>query len=111
MMLLSIGLSFSAFTALSLSMDKHQQELHGKAQASPARMRGWYALGWLLLCAAFALCVWNHGWALGPVVWLGALTVAGLLLAFGLYPYRPRWIAALAWILPAIGFIAACLPL
>lgn len=107
MMLLSIGLSFSAFTALSLAMEKHQHELHGKAQASAARMRAWYWLGWLVLATTFGLCVWNHGWALGPVVWLGVLTVAGLLLAFGLYPYRPRWIVPLAWALPVLGVLAA----
>jgi hypothetical protein len=111
MMLLSIGLSFSAFTTLSLAMEKHQQELHGKAQADDARRRIWRWLGWTLLTVVFGLCVWNHGWALGPVVWLGALTVAGLLLAFGLYPYRPRWIAPLAWALPVAGLAAASLPL
>lgn len=110
MMLLSIALSYSGFTALSLAMDKHQQDLHGKAHASPARMRVWRWLGWIVLTAAFGLCVRNHGWALGPVLWLGALTAAGLLIAFGLYPYRPRWIVPLAWLLPIAGVAAALLP-
>ena len=109
MMLLALGLSFSAFVALSLAMEKHQQELHGKAAAGPARRRAWHWLGWLLLAAAFVLCVWRRGWALGPVWWLGAMTAAGLLLAFGLYPYRPRWIAPLAWVLPMVGLAAASL--
>lgn len=109
MMLLALGLSFAAFAALSLAMEKHQLELHGKAGASVARMRLWRWLGWSLLTAAFALCVWRRGWALGPVWWLGAMTIAGLLLAFGLYPYRPRWIAPLAWALPAAGLVAATL--
>ena len=39
MMLLALGLSFAAFAALSLAMEKHQLELHGKACASVARMR------------------------------------------------------------------------
>ena len=109
MMLLSIALSYSGFTALSLAMDKHQQELHGKTQASPGRMRAWRWLGWFVLTAAFALCVWKHGWALGPVLWLGALTAAGLVIAFGLYPYRPRWIVPLAWALPVVGLVAMLL--
>ena len=109
MMLLALGLSFAAFAALSLAMEKHQLELHGKDGASAARMRLWRWLGWGLLTAAFALCVWRYGWALGPVWWLGAMTVAGLLLAFGLYPYRPRWIAPLAWALPVVGVAAASL--
>jgi hypothetical protein len=107
MMLLAITLCFSGFTALSLAMDKHQLDLHGKAQAAPARMRLWRWVGWTLLTVAFALCVADHGWALGPVLWLGALTVGGLLIAFGLYPFRPRWIVPLAWALPVIGAVVA----
>lgn len=109
MMLLALGLSFAAFAALSLAMEKHQLELHGKDGASVSRMRLCRWLGWSLLTAAFALYVWRGGWALGPVWWLGAMTLAGLLLAFGLYPYRPRWIAPLAWALPVAGLAAATL--
>ena len=109
MMLLALGLSFAAFVALSLAMEKYQLELHGKAGASSARMRLCRWLGWGLLSAAFALCVWRDGWGLGPVWWLGAMTAAGLLLAFGLYPYRPRWIVPLAWALPVAGVLVASL--
>lgn len=109
MMLLAITLSFSAFTALSLAMEKHQLDLHGKAAAAPPRRRRWQVLGWALLTVAFAVCVWDHGWAIGPVLWLGALTISGMLIAFGLYPFRPRWIAPLAWALPVAGLAAALL--
>lgn len=46
MMLLALTLSFSAFTALSLAMEKHQHDLHGKAAAPPrhgARSGGYWA--------------------------------------------------------------------
>ena len=109
MMLLALALSFSAFTALSLAMEKHQLDLHGKAHAGPARRRLWRWLGWALLTAAFALCVVDHGWAIGPLLWLGAMTLSGLLIAFGLYPFRPRWIAPLAWALPVLGGLVAVL--
>ncbi|PJL10559.1 hypothetical protein B9Y66_15790 [Stenotrophomonas maltophilia] len=109
MMLLVLGLSFTAFTALSLAMEKHQQELHGKAAASPVRRMQWRVLGWVLLTVAFALCVVDQGWAMGPVLWLGALTLGGIVLAFGLYPYRPKWIAPLAVALPVIGLVVALL--
>ncbi|WP_353075031.1 DUF3325 domain-containing protein [Stenotrophomonas sepilia] len=105
MMLLALALSFSAFTALSLSMEKHQHDLHGKAAAAPARRVQWRVLGWALLAAAFALCVADHGWAMGPVLWLGAMTLAGVALSFGLYPYRPTWIAPLAIALPVLGWV------
>jgi len=105
MMLLALTLSFSAFTALSLAMEKHQHDLHGKAAAPPARRTHWRVLGWVLLAVAFALCVADHGWAMGPVLWLGAMTLAGVTLSFGLYPYRPTWIAPLAIALPVLGLM------
>lgn len=109
MILLPITLSFSAFTALSLAMEKHQLELHGRTAATPAQRTRWRYLGWTLLTLAFGLCVWSDGWSLGPVLWLGAMTISGLLIAYGLYPYRPRWIAPLAWALPLLGLVAALL--
>lgn len=105
MMLLALALSFSAFTALSLSMEKHRHDLHGKAAAAPARRMQWRVLGWALLAAAFALCVADQGWAMGPVLWLGAMTLAGVTLSLGLYPYRPTWIAPLAIALPVLGLV------
>lgn len=109
MMLLALTLSFSAFTALSLAMERHQYDLHGKAAASLARRTQWRVLGWALLTVAFALCVADHGWAMGPVLWLGAMTMCGVALSFGLYPYRPKWIAPLAITLPALGLVVALL--
>ena len=105
MMPLALAVSFSAFTALSLAMEKHQHDLHGKAAAMPARRMQWRVLGWTLLTAAFGLCVADHGWAMGPVLWLGAMTLAGVTLSFGLYPYRPTWIAPLAIALPVLGLV------
>ncbi len=107
MMLLALTLSFSAFTALSMAMEKHQHDLHGKAAAPAARRTQWRALGWALLTVAFALCVADHGWAMGPVLWLGTMTLGGLALSFGLYPYRPKWIAPLAIALPVAGLLVA----
>lgn len=107
MMLLALCLSFSAFSALSLAMEKHQMDLHGRQAAPVSRRRAWAVLGWLLLVAAFCLCVIDHGWALGPLRWLGAMTLGGLLLTFGLYPWTPRWIVPLAVALPVIGLVVA----
>lgn len=111
MMLLALTLSFSAFTALSLAMEKHQHDLHGKAAAPPPRARRtqWRVLGWVLLAVAFALCVADHGWAIGPVLWLGTMTLGGLALSFGLYPYQPKWIVPLAIALPVLGLVVALL--
>lgn len=107
MIALALGLSFSAFAALSLSMDTQRPALPGTPAAPAGRRHRARALGWLLLAVTFAVCVAGQGWGLGTVLWLGALTVAGLLLAFGLQPWRPRWIAPLAWVLPVIGLLVA----
>lgn len=109
MMLLALTLSFSAFTALSLAMEKHQHDLHGKAAAPPGTGTQWRVLGWVLLAVAFALCVADHGWAIGPVLWLGTMTLGGLALSFGLYPYQPKWIVPLAIALPVLGLVVALL--
>nr|WP_313518872.1 DUF3325 domain-containing protein [Stenotrophomonas pavanii] len=109
MMLLALTLSFSAFTALSLAMERHQHDLHGKAAATLARRTQWRLLGWTLLTAAFAVCVADHGWAMGQVLWLGTMTLGGVALSFGLYPYRPNWIAPLAIVLPVAGLLVAVL--
>jgi len=37
------------------------------------------------------------------------LTLAGVPLAFGLYPYRQTWIAPLAIALPVLGLVVAFL--
>ena len=109
MMLLALSLAFSAFTALSLAMDKPPPGPRAHPPAPPARRLQWRVLGWGLLAAALALCVAGHGWALGPVLWLGTLTLGGIVLAFGLYPFRQHWIAPLAWALPALSLLAALL--
>jgi magnesium-transporting ATPase (P-type) len=109
MTLLACALCFSGFTALCLAMDKHQIELYGKQRANPQRMRLWRVVGWLLLTLTFALCVQQHGWALGPLHWLGALTVSAMLLTLWLLPYRPRAIAPLAWGLPVLASLCTWL--
>lgn len=51
----------------------------------------------------------DHGWAIGPVLWLGTMTLGGLALSFGLYPYQPKWIVPLAIALPVLGLVVALL--
>lgn len=100
MMLLSLALAFSGFTALCLAMDKHQLEPSGTARAAGGSTRriGW--AGWTLLAAALAAAVLARGWAVGAVLWLGAMTLGGIVITYGLLPYRPRWIKPLAYALP-----------
>lgn len=69
--------------------------------------------GWLLhiagiigLGAPFAACVAHAGWSVGPVLWLGLMTVAGLAVALLLAYGPPRAMAGTLLILPP-GVIAA----
>lgn len=105
--LLLTTLAYSGFTALCLSMEKHQMDLHGAARAGAARMRWWRGLGWILLVLALLVASQAEGWARGPVIWLGAMTAAGLSLALGVLPYRPRWLTGLGWTLAGLTTLAA----
>ncbi len=107
--LLLTALAYSGFTALCLSMEKHQLDLHGAARAGAARRRQWRWLGWILLVGALLVASQAEGWAQGPVLWLGAMTAAGLALALGVLPYRPRWLAGLGWTLAGLASLAALL--
>ena len=100
MMPLALGMCFSAFAALSLATDKRQQAMQAGAAMAVIGRGAWRVAGWSLLGGAFAVSVSAHGWALGPVVWLGTMTVAGTVLTFGLYPYRPRWVVPAACLVP-----------
>lgn len=54
--------------------------------------------GAALLVGSFASCVWAWSWAMGPVGWFGAISLAALVLAW-LLPYQAR----IAVVLPVVG--------
>jgi hypothetical protein len=105
MTLLAIGLAFSGFIALCLGMEKHQMDLYGAARAPATTMQriGW--AGWALTAAAFLAAVLARGWAVGTVLWLGAMTLAGIVITYGLLPYRPRWIKPAAYAVPTLAAV------
>ncbi|UBB27089.1 DUF3325 domain-containing protein [Pseudoxanthomonas beigongshangi] len=105
--LLLTALAYAGFAALCLSMEKHQMDLHGAARAGTGRMRQWRWLGGSLLALALLVAGQAEDWARGPVIWLGAMTAAGLSLALGVLPYRPRWLVGLAWMLAGLVALAA----
>src|SRR5450830_589904 len=88
--LATLSLSYSAWLALSLAMDRHYADIHGRGSEPSAQLRRrnrW--LGTLALSAALALCVRDSGWGIGAVAWLGTLTMAALLLVLQLC-YAPH---------------------
>ncbi|MCL6711137.1 DUF3325 domain-containing protein [Pseudoxanthomonas sp. z9] len=105
--LLLTALAYAGFAALCLSMEKHQMDLHGTARAGAGRMRQWRWLGWGLLALALLVAGQAEDWARGPVIWLGAMTAAGLSLTLGVLPYRPRWLAGVAGSLAGLVVLMA----
>ncbi len=103
--LTSLVLAYSAWQALSLVMDRHHADIHGRGTEPSAkqRQRGRW-LGTLALVLALAVCVQNSGWGIGPVAWLGTMTLAALLVVLQLW-YAPRSLlhtAKPAWLLAAL---------
>jgi len=88
--LATLSLSYSAWVALSLAMDRHYADIHGRGTEPSAllRKRGRW-LGTLALTVAFIVCVRDSGWGIGPVTCLGTMTIAALLLVLQLC-YAPR---------------------
>ena len=88
--LATLALTYSAWVALSLAMDRHYADINGRGAEPSAilRKRGRW-LGTLALTAAFAVCVRDSGWGIGPVAWLGTMTVAALLIVLQRC-YAPR---------------------
>jgi hypothetical protein len=80
--------ALAGFTALCLAMPRHHRQLR---KTAPRRRTQWLlrstgAAG-LALALLFSGQAW--GWSIGPVAWLGLLTLAGLTLAF-LLPLAER---------------------
>ena len=98
------GLTFGAFTALCLAMDRHQRDVFGH-RLPPRRARALRWAGWLLLAASLPVCLLAGGGGLGVVRWCGALTLAAALLVV-LLAFVPRAVVAAGGTLPVLGAAA-----
>jgi hypothetical protein len=104
MILSSFGLTYGAFTALSLAMDRHQRDVFGRKLA-PHQSRALRLIGWAVLPASVVPCIMTQGWAIGPVLWCGLLSIAAGLLVL-LIPYAPRAVPVLGALLSAVAVLA-----
>lgn len=88
MALSALLLSFCGFTALSLAMDRHQEDVLGRAFTGAANhlLR---AAGTGLLVLALLACMVGKTASVASVDWLGLLTFAALAVA-ALLNYSPR---------------------
>lgn len=101
---IALALAYSGFVLLCITSARYRAEF--RPPTSPRRTQTLCLGGWGLLALSFAASVDAQGWGIGPVLWLGALTLAGTLLALWLLPYRPRAIIPIAWAAPLIAALA-----
>ncbi|GGY10884.1 DUF3325 family protein [Massilia dura] len=103
--LIVFALSYAAMAAVSLSMERHQQQVAGRPFAGMALRLG----GWVLLAVSLAPAIAAWGTSVGILAWLGFLTFAAL--ATGLqmtYAPRPvRWTAPTVALLGAMAWMLA----
>lgn len=107
-----VALALPAFTALSLAMERHQEQVFGRALAVDASV-AWRLIGIALLALTLASCV-ASGWsnAVAVTAWIGVMTFGAMGTGW-LLTYAPRQLlraagaslgaAALAFLLRAPG--------
>lgn len=105
MMPLALACAFSGMAALCLAMERAPPAL-GRVGMSG---RAWRVAGGVLVATAFGLCCEAAGASMGLVWWVVGLAVAGLVLVFGLKPYRPGLILPLALAAPGVALVLATL--
>ncbi|MVF49579.1 DUF3325 domain-containing protein [Pseudomonas monteilii] len=88
--------AYAGMLGLCQGLERHYKQVWSRA-CPPALRVGLRSAGWLALLASLMMCAQAWGWAMGPVAWFGALSLAGLLLVM-LLPYWPRM---------AVGLVAA----
>ena len=86
-----LALAYSGWSALSMGMDRHYADVHGRGTEPPPKIRTRCRLaGTLALVVTFAICVVTDGWGIGPVYWMGTITMAALISVVVL-SYAPQW--------------------
>lgn len=86
----ALTLAYGGWTALSLGMDRHYADIHGRGKEPKQGERNLYRmLGTLALLATYAISVKLQGWTVGSVLCLGTMTAGALLLVL-LLTYAPH---------------------
>lgn len=94
----TVLLGVAGMAALSMAMERHHEQIWGKAALAARRVWVLRAAGWLLLITAAVLAVRAQGASMGLTLWAMEISLAavgvGLLLS-----YTPR---VLPWLTGAI---------
>ncbi|ATP51139.1 MULTISPECIES: DUF3325 domain-containing protein [unclassified Pseudomonas] len=103
MMWVTGGMLFAYVGMLALCQGLERHYKHVWNRPCPRGLRlGLRGAGWLALLVSLLLCAQAWGWAMGPVAWFGALSLAGMLLVM-LLPYWPRLAVGLSAAVPVWG--------
>lgn len=88
MALLAFALAHAAFAALALAQSRHHRQVYNRVASRCVRilLRGAASAG---LALSFSVRIIDSGWSIGPVLWLGLLSAAGVATAL-LLAFRPR---------------------
>ncbi|MFB4394180.1 MULTISPECIES: DUF3325 domain-containing protein [unclassified Pseudomonas] len=105
-LLAGLLLAYNGMVALCLGLERHYRQVWQRVPGAGWRqvLRG---LGWLALLASLGASVAAWGWAMGPIAWLGLVSMAGLALVL-LLPYWPRAavaVAAGAWLVLGVALL------
>ncbi|MGJ7519352.1 DUF3325 domain-containing protein [Variovorax sp. LT1P1] len=73
--LLSLTCAFVGMAALAGAMDRHHEQMVGRAAVPPMRRRALQALGCVLLGISLGCCIAAWGASVGPIAWWGLLTL------------------------------------
>lgn len=104
--LLALAAAIAGFAALSLAMDRHWEQLHGRgAEPAAAVRRRLRHAGSAGLLASLLACIALRGAAQGWVAWAGMLTAAAITLALTL-TYAARGVARIGWGAAALALAA-----
>lgn len=99
--------AYVGMLGLCQGLERHYKQVWSRA-CPPALRVGLRSAGWLALLASLMMCAQAWGWAMGPVAWFGALSLAGLLLVM-LLPYWPRMAVGLVAAVPVWGLVSLIL--
>lgn len=87
--LAALALAFAGMAGLALAMDRHHEQVTGRAEVPRTRRLVLRWVGGLLLALSQAACIVAWGATVGVTAWCGFLTAGGLLVGV-LMTYAPR---------------------
>lgn len=96
-----------AFAALSMGMDKHHEQVHGR-ELLPAHAWPWRSVGSALLLLALLWSLRSWGTSVAIAAWIGALTFAALCVGL-LLTYAPQHLRNVALGCGALSALCAAL--